>query len=135
MIKNSNTNKTFNMRGKKIFSNLFVQLIFAGAFCFLTQFVLAQKPVNPPLNFDFEGTVTNPWNSVGNEITLTNKVVYQGKQSLEVAYATSAECLFIVEPNSTYRVSAFNPIFNTTCLFLKKFGVNLAQLNYLKYLE
>lgn len=123
------------MRCKKKYSSFITKLFFASIFCFLTEFVEAQKPIKTPFKFDFEGEVTNPWNSVGNEITLTNKVVYQGKQSLELAFATSAECLFIVEPNSTYRVSAFNPIFNTTYLFLKRFGVNLARLNHLKYLE
>jgi alpha-L-fucosidase len=54
MIKKPNTNKTFNMRGKKIFSNLIVKLIFAGAFCFLSEFVLAQKPVKTPVKFDYK---------------------------------------------------------------------------------
>ncbi len=95
------------MLSNKTFPNFIVKLIFASAICFLTEVVLAQKPVKPPFKFDFEGAMTNPWNSVGNEIKLTNKVVYRGKQSLELAFATSAECLFIVEPNSTYRVSAW----------------------------
>ena len=40
------------MIGEKIFSNLIVKLIVAGAFCFLTEFVIAQKSEKTPVKFD-----------------------------------------------------------------------------------
>lgn len=95
------------MLSNKTFPNFIVKLIFVVAFCFFTQFVLAQKPVKTPFKFDFEGEATNPWNSVGNAIMLTSQVVRQGKQSLEIGNGASAECLFLVEPNSTYKVTAW----------------------------
>lgn len=83
------------------------RLILITVVCFFNGFIVAQKPVQTPFRCDFEGAVMNPWNSVGNAIKLTGQVVHQGKQSLEIENAASAECLLLVEPNSTFKVTAW----------------------------
>ncbi len=91
--------------------------------CLLSIASVAQKhPAPTPFLFEFEGTVLNPWVSVGNGIEFSQENAHTGKQSLEIQNATSAECYFKVVPNSTYRITAWVKTAS---------GSDLVQLNVL----
>jgi alpha-L-fucosidase len=80
--------------------------IFFILFC-LSTIVSAQKAETKTVKIDFEEPVLTRWISVGNGINIDHSTAQEGKQSLEIKNASSAEHTFKVEPNSTYQISAW----------------------------
>ncbi|MFA5417297.1 MAG: alpha-L-fucosidase [Bacteroidales bacterium] len=83
-----------------------IKFLFTCIFSFLLTVTYAQKPIDTPFSFNFESSVLNPWIAVGLDVNFTDNTSFSGKQSLEIKFASAAECSFKVMPNSTYRVSA-----------------------------
>jgi len=89
------------------YKNVMIRSIILLLLCLPAFMSVAQEQLKTSYMYDFEKTDTRPWMSFGNEIVLTNKVAHEGKQSLEIKYASSAEYSFRVVPNSTYRITAW----------------------------
>jgi len=60
-----------------------------------------------PVKVDFEGNTIFPWVIVGNSGKLTTKTCVTGKQSLEIASGSAAQCYLTLSPNSTYQIAVW----------------------------
>ncbi|MFY9150545.1 MAG: alpha-L-fucosidase [Prolixibacteraceae bacterium] len=75
--------------------------------CLSTLISVAQKNDHLQFSENFEVNGANRWISVGNETVITDKVFHEGKQSLEIKYASTAQHPLKLKSNTTYRISAW----------------------------
>ena len=88
-------------------SNQVGRLLLLSLFACSTIVGSAQKALTIPTKVDFEDTNIFPWIVVGNSAKLSTAVYKNGKQALEIASGSSAECNLTLTPNSTYQISVW----------------------------
>ncbi|MFA5418078.1 MAG: alpha-L-fucosidase, partial [Bacteroidales bacterium] len=83
------------------------KILFTILFLCSTLMGTGQRHLTIPLQVDFEAKDIFPWIIVGESAQLTTSIVKTGKQALEIASGSSAQCHLTLTPGSTYQISVW----------------------------
>ena len=94
-----------NLNRKSIYLVLFLMSAFILCFSIIGN---AQKQsLTIPVRVDFEGTTISSWMVVGNSAKISTQQSKTGKQSLEIASGSAAQCNLTLTPCSSYEISVW----------------------------
>jgi len=92
-----------NFRSKYILALLMLTFFVCSTFIGNAQ----KQSLTIPAKVDFENSSIFPWQVVGDSAKLSTKIVKTGKQALEIASGSAAQCNLTLTPNSTYEISVW----------------------------